>query len=174
MRFPPATDRGLHRRARCRHGRNAALVRSGMGFTLVELLIGTAVVAILATIAHGQYSAFIERARVATAAADIAAMQLEITRFQQLPNGPLPASLADIGRGTHLDPWGRPYHYVNLRTTNKGAARKDRRLNPLNSDYDLFSAGKDGVFKKQVSQKDSLDDVIRALDGAYIGVARDF
>jgi general secretion pathway protein G len=159
---------------RCRHGRSRGSVRSGVGFTLLELLIAMAVVAILAAIAYGQYSAFVERARIGTAVADIAAMELEIVRFQQLPNGPLPASLADIGRDGHLDPWGRPYHYVNLRTTNKGAARKDRRLNPLNSDYDLFSAGKDGVFKKQVSQKDSLDDVIRALDGAYLGVARDF
>ena len=174
MRFPPAAGRGLHRRARCRHGRNAALVRSGMGFTLVELLIGMAVVAILATIAHGQYVAFVERARIATAIADLSIMELEILRFQQLSGGKLPAALVDIQRDSHQDPWGRPYHYVNLRTTNKGAARKDRKLNPLNSDYDLFSAGKDGVFKTQISQKDSLDDVIRALDGAYIGVARDF
>lgn len=159
---------------RNRHGRNRAAVRSGVGFTLLELLIAMAVVAILAAIAYGQYAAFIERARIATAIADLAEMELEIVRFQQLPNGPLPATLADIGRAAHLDPWGRPYHYVNLKTSNKGAARRDRSLNPLNSDYDLFSAGKDGVFKKQVSQKDSLDDVIRALDGSYLGVARDF
>ena len=86
----------------------------------------------------------------------------------------MPASLADIGRAGLLDPWTRPYHYTNLTTTNKGKARKDRRLNPINSDYDLFSAGKNGVFKPQVSQKDSLDDVIRARDGAYIGLAEDF
>lgn len=149
-------------------------MRSGAGLTLLELIITVAVVAILAVIAQGQYAAYMERARIGAAVADIAMLDLEILRFQQLPNGPLPAALADIGRGDLLDPWGRPYHYVNLKTTNKGAARRDRRLNPLNSDYDLFSAGKDGVFKKQVSQKDSLDDVIRALDGAYIGVARDF
>ena len=155
-------------------GRVPAAMRSGVGFTLLELMITVAVVAILATIAQGQYVAFIERAKVSTARADIATMEVEIVRFQKWPNGPLPASLADIGRADFLDPWGRPYHYVNLRTTNKGAARRDRRLNPINSDYDLFSAGKDGVFKKQVSQKDSLDDVIRARSGAYIGLARDF
>lgn len=160
--------------ARNRHGRRRDAVRSGVGFTLLELIITVAVVAILAVIAQGQYAGYLERARIATAIADLVTMELEIVRFQQLPNGPLPASLADIGRGGFLDPWGRPYHYVNLKTTNKGAARRDRRLNPLNSDYDLFSAGKDGVFKKQVSQKDSLDDVIRALDGSFVGVARDF
>lgn len=169
----PAGDR--HRRpSRSRRGRRIATMRSGVGFTLLELLITVAVVAILATIAHGQYASFIERAKVSTAIADIATMEVEITRFQQWPNGPLPESLADIGRADLLDPWGRPYHYVNLRTTNKGAARRDRRLNPINSDYDLFSAGKNGVFKKQVSQKDSLDDVIRGRSGGFIGLAKDF
>ncbi|UWX04433.1 hypothetical protein H1235_05255 [Pseudoxanthomonas sp. NC8] len=84
--------------------------------------------------------------------------------------------MAQVGKGALLDPWQRPYHYTPLAGVNgsKGEARKDKRLNPLNSDYDLFSAGKDGVFKSQVSQKDSLDDVIRARDGAYIGLAADF
>lgn len=169
-----AGGRGRRAQSRSRHGRGRDAVRSGVGFTLLELIITVAVVAILAVIAQGQYAAYLERARIGTAVTDIATLELEIVRFQQLPNGPLPASLADIGRGGLLDPWGRPYHYVNLKTANGGAARRDRRLNPLNSDYDLFSAGKDGVFKKQVSQKDSLDDVIRALDGSYVGVARDF
>lgn len=146
------------------------------GFTLLELMFTVAVVTILATIAIGQFSGFVERSRVEKAKADIAMMSVEVQRFQNRdrPGGPLPASLADIGRAGFQDPWGRPYHYVNLTTTNKGAARKDRRLNPLNSDFDLFSAGKNGVYKSQISQKDSLDDVIRARDGAYVGLAGDF
>ena len=95
-------------------------------------------------------------------------------RYQTNHQGSLPVSLAEIGRDELLDPWQRSYHYVDLTGKSKGKARKDRRLNPINSDYDLFSAGKDGEFKPQVSQKDSLDDVIRARNGAYIGVARDF
>ena len=159
-------------RSRGGHGRGG--MRSGVGFTLLELMFAIAVVAILGVIAQGQVSAYIERARIGQASADIATMGVEVIRFQSVSGGALPATLADIGRERHLDPWGRTYHYTNLTTTNKGAARKDRRLNPLNSDFDLFSAGKDGVYKPQVSQKDSLDDVIRARDGSYIGVARDF
>jgi general secretion pathway protein G len=52
--------------------------------------------------------------------------------------------------------------------------RKDHALNPINSDYDLYSLGKNGVSKKQISQKDSVDDIIRARDGGFIGLAADF
>jgi len=52
--------------------------------------------------------------------------------------------------------------------------RKDHKLNPINSDYDLFSMGRNQKFKTQISNKDSLDDIIRANDGGFIGVAQDF
>lgn len=152
------------------HGRN----RSGEGFTLLELMFAVAVMAILGVVAQAQYVGYAERAKVASAKADIVTMTTQIVRYQSNHDGQLPMSLDDIGRGGFLDPWGNTYHYTNLAKTNKGAARKDRRLNPINSDYDLFSAGKNGVFKPQVSQKDSVDDVIRARDGAYIGLAEDF
>ncbi|KAF1698366.1 prepilin-type cleavage/methylation domain-containing protein [Pseudoxanthomonas jiangsuensis] len=147
----------------------------GAGFTLLELMFAIAVVAVMAILAAGQFSQYVDRARSAAAAADIAEMEVLILRYRNAHDGVLPDSLADVGKGALLDPWRRPYHYTNLEAVKgKGAARKDKRLNPLNSDYDLFSAGKDGVFKPQVSQKDSLDDVIRARDGAYIGPAADF
>lgn len=144
------------------------------GFTLLEMMFAVAVLAILAMLAQGQFAGYVERARRETARADIATMDVEIVRYQSSHDNQLPASLGEIGRGAHLDPWKRAYHYVDLTGVSKGKARKDHRLNPINSDYDLFSAGKNGVFKPQVSQKDSLDDVIRARDGAYIGVAEDF
>ena len=49
-------------------------------------------------------------------------------------------------------------------------ARRDRNLRPLNTDYDLFSVGKDGASHKLLSQPDSDDDVIRALDGSPDGI----
>jgi len=156
-----------------RLGRRAAM-RSGAGFTLLEIMFAVAVMAILAALAYGQFADYAERSRIAVAEADIVTMTVEIVRFQSANDGRLPDSLGEIGRGEFLDPWKRTYHYVNLRGVSKGKARKDHRLNPINSDYDLFSAGKNGVFKPQVSQKDSLDDVIRARDGAYIGVAEKF
>jgi general secretion pathway protein G len=56
----------------------------------------------------------------------------------------------------------------------KEKQRKDRFLHPLNTDYDLYSTGADGKTKAPLAAKDSQDDIIRANDGAYIGVAANF
>jgi len=53
-------------------------------------------------------------------------------------------------------------------------ARKDRFLVPLNSDYDLYSEGKDGESMAPLSAPQSQDDVVRANDGAYIGLASQY
>lgn len=143
------------------------------GFTLLELMLVMALIGILAAIASSQYSGYIDRLNVGAAKADILEISLRIERFRTM-NFALPASLADIGQGQHLDPWGNPYHYTLLNGGNKGKARKDRRLNPLNSDFDLFSAGKNGVFKSQITQKDSVDDVIRARNGSFVDLASEF
>ena len=148
---------------------------SRAGFTLLELMFAVAVMGILTMLAVGQFSKYVDRARNATAQGDIAVMQVEIERYQNRHSGALPDSLSDIGRSAFLDPWQKAYLYTKLAGVNgHGGARKDHKLNPINSDYDLFSAGKNGVFKPQVSQKDSLDDIVRARDGGFVGVAADF
>lgn len=153
--------------------RKASLRCSGL--TLIELILVVALIAILATLAVGAFSAYQDRARNAVAMADIVTMTVEVERYRSNHEGALPQTLADFGRGAAVDPWKRPYYFTNLvGARGRGSARKDRRLNPLNSDYDLFSAGKDGVFKPQISQKDSLDDIIRARDGAFIDLAEKF
>ncbi len=53
-------------------------------------------------------------------------------------------------------------------------ARKDRFLVPINCDFDLYSVGPDGESKIPLTAKQSHDDIIRAGDGAYVGVASDF
>ena len=157
-----------------RRGASPRRDRRTRGFTLLELVFAVAVVAVLSILAAGQFTRYVDRSKSAAARADIAMLEMVILRYRT-DHGTLPDSLADVGRGAMLDPWQRPYHYTRLAgIPGKGKARKDKRLNPLNSDYDLFSAGRDGVFKPQVSQKDSLDDVIRARDGGYIGPAADF
>jgi len=55
-----------------------------------------------------------------------------------------------------------------------GQARKDRFLVPLNSDYDLYSDGQDGQTTAPITAQKSQDDIIRASDGAYVGLASQF
>lgn len=145
------------------------------GFTFLELMFAVAVLAVLAVLAIGQFTTYVDRSKSDVARADIAIMSVEMERYRNRNDNALPDSLADIGRATFLDPWQRPYEYTKLEgVKGKGSARKDHKLNPINSDFDLFSTGKNGVYKSQISQKDSLDDVIRARDGSYIGLAADF
>jgi len=47
--------------------------------------------------------------------------------------------------------------------------RKDHNLVPVNSDFDLFSKGKDGQSKSPFTAKASRDDIVRANNGRYIG-----
>ena len=144
------------------------------GMTIIELMISVLILAVLAGIASGVYQNYRERIRVSQAVTDIGAMSVQIKHYA-LDNQALPASLADVNLGTKLDPWGRPYFYLDLTTTKgKGKSRRDKKLNPLNSDFDLYSAGKDGLTQTQLTAHNSRDDVIRASDGRFIGLASDF
>ena len=144
------------------------------GFTLIEILLIVAVIAILAQFAVSSYASYVERARVGQAVQDIATLSLVISQYRQ-DAGVYPSNLDEVGNGSLRDPWGRPYQYLNLSEKDAAAnSRRDRNLNPINTDFDLYSLGKDGVSKKQVTNQDSLDDVIRANDGAFIDIASKF
>jgi general secretion pathway protein G len=52
--------------------------------------------------------------------------------------------------------------------------RKDRFLVPINSDYDLYSMGPDGQSVAPLTAAPSQDDIVRASNGAYFGLAADF
>jgi general secretion pathway protein G len=140
----------------------------------VELLVAMAVVMTIMAIAIPNMLSALYQAKVARAVGDIYAIETDITGYDAT-NGNLPNTLADIGRGNMLDPWGNPYQYLNhTNMKGNGQARKDRFLVPLNSDYDLYSMGKDGKSSSPITAKDSQDDIIRASDGGYIGLASNF
>jgi general secretion pathway protein G len=139
------------------------------GLTLIELLAVMAVIGLLAAIAVLIYANFDNQARIARACADIAILSSEISTFETL-NERLPNNLAEINRATFLDPWGRPYEYLNL-ALGPGQERKDLALHPINSDFDLYSKGKDGVSQPPLTAAASRDDIVRANDGQFIGLA---
>ena len=135
-----------------------------------------AIVTLIAAIAIPSYSQSVNRARVASATTDIRQTEIAIERFHTR-NGRLPADLAEVERADVQDPWGHTYHYLlieGMPNSVKGDARKDRNLVPINNDYDLFSMGKDGQFKKPLVAPQSLDDIVRGKSGGWVGLAADF
>lgn len=144
------------------------------GFTLIELMVVIAILGTLSSLAIPAYSSYIDKANVSRAVVEIRTLEKEILAFQAA-NEALPNSLNDIGRGTLLDPWGHPYEYVNVTTTSGlGKCRKDRFMNPLNSDFDLYSLGKDGKSSTPLTAAISQDDILRASNGDFVGKVSDF
>jgi general secretion pathway protein G len=145
------------------------------GFTLIEILLVAVIVGVLAAMALPELNRALELGRIAAATGDINAMEAEILDFEA-GNYRMPTSLGEIGRGGRLDPWGNPYQYLPIRGAgaSKGEMRKDRFLVPINSDFDLYSMGRDGKTASALTAGVSKDDVIRANDGGYIGVAEKY
>jgi len=147
------------------HGRHNA------GFTVIELLGVTLIIAAVVSIAIPRIRDAQDRAKVAKAIGDIRAIQADLAAADTLP-----ANLSVVGRATLLDPWGNPYQYnkFDLSKHVPAGARRDRFLVPINSEYDLYSMGEDGESRPPLAAKASQDDVIRANDGRFIGLAKLF
>jgi len=145
------------------------------GFTLVEVLLVTVIVGILASMATPQLQRALEKAKIAAAIGDIDAIGWDIVEYE-LGNAVFPTSLAAVGWGSRLDPWGNPYEYLKIKGTSggRGQMRKDRFLVPINSDFDLYSMGPDGKSASPLTAKISHDDIVRANDGGFVGVAADY
>jgi general secretion pathway protein G len=147
---------------------------SGGGFTLIELMIIMALMAIIASIAIPSFVRVFEEARLKRAALDIQMIELDLSDYRRTYDE-LPTTLDELEARIPLDPWGRPYRYFLFQGPGwRGKARKDRFLVPINSEYDLYSVGKDGETKTPLQNKVSWDDFIRANDGAYLGLGRDY
>jgi len=148
--------------------------RTHAGFTLVELMIALCVAAVLLGIALPSYQQYRERLRIDQAKQDIMAMSAIIANYYQDAHA-YPDNLADVGLGNKLDPWGHPYGYLNLGDKKgHGQARKDHSLVPINTDFDLYSMGPDGLTAPPLTAKYSRDDIVRANNGAFVGMASDY
>ena len=171
------SDKRIHARLpvlQWSHDRSPAEKACCRGFTLIELLIVIAIIFTLVAIGTPIYGTALEKAKVARAIGDIRTISSEIGTYQ-LFNKNLPLSLADVGKENVLDPYGNPYEYLNFSTEKgKGNFRKDRFLVPINSDYDLYSKGQDGDSVAALTAAKSRDDIIRANDGGFIGLASEY
>jgi len=138
------------------------------GFTLIELIVVTAILGVLALMAIPAYNSYVNSSKIARAEGDIRTMENDITAYL-VDRGTLPTSLNDIGRGTLRDPWGNPYEYYNFAVGGK-TPLQDLALEDLNVEYDLYSKGKDGASSADYSDPSSLDDIVRSNDGGDIGI----
>jgi general secretion pathway protein G len=142
------------------------------GFTLAETLLTMAFLAISAGAAAPHVATHLEQTRAARAAQDISRIEtaLQVYRDQ---HHELPDSLEQLPLPVPLDPWGRPYEYVNFATRGLSEQRFFYNL-PLNSDYDLYSRGADGDTDIALNAASAADDVVRGRDGGFVGLAADF
>lgn len=138
----------------------------------LEFATVAAVVLITASFAVPAFSGYVERGRVARAVSDIGHLSLQLYRYKQR-NNELPATLAEAGLGG-VDPWGRPYVYLRAADVSRARLRKDADFVPLNTDFDLYSLGRDGESALALPAPQSRDDVVRAADGAYIGLGANY
>ena len=144
------------------------------GFTFVELIVATVVLFLGAAVALPMYQGYVDRSELARVVAEIDSMAQVIQGFRAYKTR-YPDDLVEAELETLVDPWGRPYEYFKIEgVTGKGGVRKDKNLNPINTDFDLYSVGRDGLTKKPLTAPQSHDDIIRAGNGSFIGVAEDF
>ena len=147
--------------------------RRHRGFTLIEVMLVTALIAIVGAVAFPTYQSAVERTRARRAMADIGLLSLKLEKWD-LNHGRLPDSLEEAGLAHMRDPWGSPYRYLPVTGANRGQLRKDRNLVPINTDFDLYSAGKDGDTRPPLTAKPSRDDIVRANNGSFLGLAEDY
>lgn len=143
------------------------------GFTLIEVLIVAVIMGALAALAVPGYQRVVERARITKAIGDLTVVGQAAQEYY-LVNDEFPPDLAAIGYDGLLDPWGNAYQYLRVQGASRGQLRKDRFLVPVNSDFDLYSMGPDGRSQPPFTAAASRDDIVRANDGGFVGIAQDY
>ncbi len=145
------------------------------GFTMMELMLVVLIVGILSTVAVPLYTKFINKARSVQAVGEINTLQKEIMMYMfGDSNQRLPATLAQLTGANVIDPWGRAYQYVPFNSLPPALRRQDRFAVAVNTDYDLYSLGEDGESTASLTAITSQDDVVRADNGSYIGLASEY
>jgi general secretion pathway protein G len=145
------------------------------GFTLVELIVVSAIIGVLITIAIPLYSSNINKAKNVTAISDLKEVDREIQAYY-MDNAAYPASLLPIKRDTLKDPWGTLYVYTPNPSADSAIALKGSFGLELNSDldYDLYSKGSNSDSAVIYNAPKCDDDIVRASNGIFIGLRVNF
>ncbi len=152
-------------------------ITSESGLTLIELMIVIAIIGTLSGIATPSFIKYREKAIQVRIITEMKMIEKDIFAYQA-ENGFFPETLSDIGLDTLMDPWGRPYRYFRLQTPSGrlapgaiGEARKNMSMVPVNTDFDLYSMGADGKTASPFVTTAGKDDIVRANNGNYFGIA---
>ncbi len=143
---------------------------------MIEVMIVVVIIGILSSIATPLFFSSREKARLAAAISEIELLEKMIYNYN-IDNDRYPENLEELGLTTPRDPWGNPYQYLKIEGRNTkgiGKLRKDGKLVPVNTDFDLYSKGRDGKSKTPFKPKVSHDDIVRANNGRFIGLVSDY
>ena len=149
------------------------------GFSLFELMAVTAIIGILSAIAIPTLINYRTKAKIVLAVSEIRMLEKEIRNYE-LNNIRLPDELSETKLGNISDPWGNPYQYLKIAEDDdkgdeeKSKPREDHLKARANSDFDLYSKGKDGKSMASFSSKESYDDIVRANNGQFIGLVAEY
>ena len=102
-----------------RKGLFKELARSEGGFTLIEIILVTVIIAILAATVVVSYSGITTDAKIRTALSDIRSYQDVLERYALEHDDRYPKTLDELASGAkkyvkeiNSDPWGNPYVYL--------------------------------------------------------------
>ncbi|HPO13737.1 MAG TPA: type II secretion system protein GspG [Candidatus Hydrogenedentes bacterium] len=108
------------------------------GFTLIELILVTVIIGILAGMVVAIYPGRVTEAKIRAAKGDISTYSSCIDLYALDHNDNYPKSLEDLVNGdrkyvheVRKDPWGNPYNFTPA-------------SDPKKADYKIFSSGPDG------------------------------
>jgi general secretion pathway protein G len=140
------------------------------GFSMVELVTVLSIIVILATMAIPTINRYIYTTKIAACATDIRTIDKAITAYSidknaLPPDGP--AGLGALGMSDMVDPWRRPFEF---KLNTPATELKDIANNPLNTDYDLYSLGQDGISVSAAGGDGNEDDIARTNNGTFVGV----
>lgn len=144
---------------------------------MVEMMVVAGIFVITGSLSVSAYNGYSLTAQIARAVTEIRMIDLLIKDYSMNRKSNPPDLLA-IGID-YQDPWGNVYAYLDIAgmgegekgEKGKGKVRKDKNLVPINTDFDLYSMGPDGKTAGPLTAKASKDDVVRANNGRYVGVA---
>ncbi len=143
------------------------------GFSMIEVLIALGIIGLLAAIAIPSYQEYVYKTEINHAAQDLASFALAIESYKFM-GGSYPDTASEAGISIN-DPWGNAYRFKRIEgVKGLGGLRKDKNLVPINSDFDLYSVGRDGLTVGPLTAPKSHDDVIRANNGGYYGLGKNY